>query len=187
MWKASVINWITNIFGTIAGVPQLIEGYFSIQSGDLGHGIAKIAEGIGLLAIGYFVGKKGSEDSSSLPGTFRTIGMVLCLLSVPALAQAATVEWDRNSEADLKEYPVYTCVLVPPATTCTVVQSLASQIGVTPQSAVGVSPSFVLPQGQEGRVAVSARDTSGNESGLSVSVPFDSKSPSIPVNPHLKP
>jgi len=57
MWKASVINWVTNIFGTVAGVPQLIEGYFSITSGDVGHGIAKVAEGIGILAIGYFTGK----------------------------------------------------------------------------------------------------------------------------------
>lgn len=57
MWKANVINWITNIFGTVAGVPQLIEGYFSIQSGDTGHGIAKIAEGLGIFAIGYFTGK----------------------------------------------------------------------------------------------------------------------------------
>jgi len=57
MWKAKVINWLTNIFGTVAGVPQLIEGYFYFQSGDVGHGIAKVAEGISIFAIGYFTGK----------------------------------------------------------------------------------------------------------------------------------
>ena len=57
MWKASVINWITNIFGTVAGVPQIIESYFAFSSGDIGHAIAKLTEGIGLLAIGYFTGK----------------------------------------------------------------------------------------------------------------------------------
>lgn len=57
MWKAKVINWITNIFGTVAGVPQLIEGYFLIQNDQVGQGIQKIAEGIGIFAIGYFTGK----------------------------------------------------------------------------------------------------------------------------------
>ena len=57
MWKATVINWITNIFGSVAGVPQLIEGYFLIQQEHVGAGIAKVAEGIGIFAIGYFTGK----------------------------------------------------------------------------------------------------------------------------------
>lgn len=61
MWKAKVINWITNIFGTVAGVPQLIEGYFYFQNGDVANGIAKIAEGVGIFAIGYFTGKSALE------------------------------------------------------------------------------------------------------------------------------
>lgn len=61
MWKAKVINWITNIFGTVAGVPQLIEGYFYFQNGDVANGIAKVAEGVGIFAIGYFTGKSALE------------------------------------------------------------------------------------------------------------------------------
>lgn len=57
MLTPKVVNWATNLFGTVGGVPQLIEGYFLIQNDDLGHGIAKIAEGLGVLAIGYFTGK----------------------------------------------------------------------------------------------------------------------------------
>lgn len=65
MWstiKYKVINMITNIFGSVAGVPQIVEGYFKITSGDdVAGGITRILEGIGIIVVAYFVGKKGSE------------------------------------------------------------------------------------------------------------------------------
>lgn len=48
---------ITNLFGAIAGVPQIILGVTHLQGGDIPEGIAKIAEGIGLFVVAYFVGK----------------------------------------------------------------------------------------------------------------------------------
>lgn len=51
------INAITNIFGTVAGVPQIILGITYLQGGQYAEGVAKIAEGVGLLVVAYFVGK----------------------------------------------------------------------------------------------------------------------------------
>ena len=51
------INAITNVFGAVAGVPQIILGITYIQSGQYPEAAAKIAEGIGLLIVSYFVGK----------------------------------------------------------------------------------------------------------------------------------
>ena len=56
MWKAKIVNWITNVFGVIGGVPEIIEGSMMIST-DPGQGIALIAKGVGILAIGYFTGK----------------------------------------------------------------------------------------------------------------------------------
>lgn len=51
------INAITNVFGAVAGIPQIILGITLLQSGQYPEGAAKIAEGIGLLVVAYFVGK----------------------------------------------------------------------------------------------------------------------------------
>ena len=50
-------NGITNITGALAGGPQIVLGIGYIQGGQLAEGIAKIAEGIGLFVVAYFVGK----------------------------------------------------------------------------------------------------------------------------------
>jgi len=118
----------------------------------------------------------------TVAGVFALIALVAVLDIVKA--HAATLQWDRNSEADMKEYEVYTCT---PNPTCTVLQTIATRIGVVPQTAVGVIPQFIFPPGTEGKTAVSASDLTGNESGLSVSIPFDSKSPLTPVAPRLVP
>ena len=117
-----------------------------------------------------------------------TVAGVFALIAVVALldivkAHALTLQWDRNTESDMKEYEVYSCSPAP----CTVTQTTATRIGVVQQTAVGVVPTFVVPPGTEGRTAVSASDLTGNESGLSVSIPFDSKSPLTPANPRLIP
>lgn len=97
---------------------------------------------------------------------------------------AGSLAWDRNTEADLDHYDVYLC-LTP---TCTVTKTVTmKQSPSVSQSAVGVVPLFPLPSNTEGKAAVIAVDTVGNESALSVSIPFDGKAPLAPVNPRYVP
>jgi hypothetical protein len=99
------------------------------------------------------------------------------------VGHAANLAWDRNTEGDMSHYRVYACF----TKGCAVVQNNAMlQPGTVAQTAVGTVPTWPLPAGKEGTVAVSAVDTSFNESGLSVSVPFDVVSPATPVNPRLQ-
>jgi hypothetical protein len=51
------VNAITNIFGAIAGVPQIILGATLLSNKSYAEGAAKIAEGIGLFIVAFFVGK----------------------------------------------------------------------------------------------------------------------------------
>lgn len=116
-----------------------------------------------------------------------SIVMILTFFGIGLLVKAAfsaTLQWDRNSEPDMSNYEIYTCT---PNPTCTIQQVPASRIGIVPQPAVGVVPSFTIPAGTEGKIAVSASDSTGNESGLSVPVPFDAKAPLVPVNPRVGP
>ena len=109
----------------------------------------------------------------------------LCSMLLMGAAHAATLTWDRNSEPDLQDYRLWACF----TPGCVVVQSTAMlQPGAILQSDVGVRVSVVLDWGErEGAVAVSARDTSGNESGLSVPLPFDYRAPAVPQLPRLTP
>lgn len=93
----------------------------------------------------------------------------------------STLEWDRNTETDMSHYNVYVCSPLP----CTVTVASTKSANI-PQTTLGVVPSFALPTNTEGRAAVTATDTSGNESGLSVSLPFDRRSPAIPINPRTR-
>jgi hypothetical protein len=96
-------------------------------------------------------------------------------------SQAATLTWDRNSEADMKDYQVWACF----TPNCVVIKSPGMlQPGTVNQPASGVKPQYNIDlTGKEGAAAVSARDQSLNESGLSVAVPFDQKPPTTPTNP----
>jgi hypothetical protein len=109
------------------------------------------------------------------------IGVWLCAAS---LTSAATLEWDRNTEPDMKDYQVWACFTA----NCIVIKSAANlQPGPVNQPAAGVNPSFVMDlTNKEGAVAVSARDQALNESGLSVPVPFDKRAPAVPANPTLR-
>ena len=97
---------------------------------------------------------------------------VLFLSATPAFALTAT--WKANSEPDMKEYVVYMCK----SKGCVVQQVASEQVAVVAHS---TNPSWVLPNNIEGSLAVSARDTSGNESGLSNQVPFDGLAPKAPT------
>jgi hypothetical protein len=113
-----------------------------------------------------------------------TLTVLLVALVLPALGQAATLTWDRNSEADMQDYQVWACF----TPNCIVTKSAAMlQPGTVLQPAVGVSPSYVIDiAGKEGSAAISARDKSLNESGLSVPVPFDKVAPANPANPRFQ-
>ena len=46
-------NWLTSVFGAVAGVPQIAEGLFSSP-----RDWSKVALGIGLLVVGQFTANK---------------------------------------------------------------------------------------------------------------------------------
>lgn len=113
------------------------------------------------------------------------IAGVICLLgSLSTVSGAATLDWDRNTETDMKDYQVYACF----TPSCVVIKNATMlQPGTVLQPAVGVKPSYVLDiAGKEGSAAVTARDQSLNESPLSVPVPFDQKAPLAPTNPAFR-
>lgn len=105
-------------------------------------------------------------------GALFFFGIILAVS--PAFALTAT--WKNNTESDMKEYAVYMCKVKG----CTVVREAAQQVAIVPFNAA-VAPTWVLPNAIEGTLAVTARDTSGNESELSNQVPFDSQAPKIPT------
>ena len=117
--------------------------------------------------------------------TVVMVGMILNALAVCVNgAFAEKLEWDRNAEADMKEYGVYFCT---PNPTCTVVQNAASLLFTVPQTAIGIKPTATIPANTTGKFAVSAKDLTGNESTLSASVPFDPTAPQVPANLHIIP
>ena len=113
----------------------------------------------------------------------KALSTLLAVLVLATPVMAKDLVWDRNTETDMQDYQVWACETV----NCVVVKSQANLKATVPQTAAGVSPKWTLPATLlEGSIAVSARDQSLNESGLSVSVPFDQKAPAIPANPRLQ-
>lgn len=105
--------------------------------------------------------------------------LAVCLSAVDGFA--LTLEWDRNTESDMDHYEVFACST---SATCVpgtaIVDKLTADV---PQSAIGLSPSVVIPQGRQGRVGVIAVDTVGNRSPLSNIVSFtDATPPGAPAN-----
>lgn len=115
----------------------------------------------------------------------RLLGLTLLGLCLAVPAHALTLEWDRNAEPDMLEYRIYVCT----TPGCKVVISTAARKASVPQVAEGKIPSWVVPSdliGKPGAVAISARDKSGNQSALSVQLPFDDEAPAVPTNPRFK-
>lgn len=110
--------------------------------------------------------------------TFYMTAAALAFFASQAIA--LTLTWDRNTD-DATGYYVYYCSI----RGCTPTKA-SSQSPRIPQSAIGVNPVFTLPANTEGAAAVSAFDAAGNESGLSVIVPFDQVPPLVPVNPRVQ-
>lgn len=110
--------------------------------------------------------------------------LLVSALASPAFAQAVTFEWNRNAETDMKDYKMYACFTLG----CTVVKDPVNLIGTILQTAAGVKPTLAYTIGpRAGAAAVTARDTSNNESGLSAPVSFnqlpvpDATAPSPPT------
>ena len=112
----------------------------------------------------------------------RLVFIAMCVLALVGWAswlQAATeLAWDRNTEVDMLQYRVYSCAVKG----CTAVKGVTPTATI-PQVIVGAVPKWPLPANTEGAAVVTAVDTSNNESGATVSVPFDTKAPAIPANP----
>lgn len=107
----------------------------------------------------------------------RLVGILLGTFLLVPSAFALTASWDRNPESDVKEYGVYMCTVKG----CTVEKIPAQQVAVVPHPTVLGRVQWVMPNAVEGTLAVTARDTSGNESELSNQVPFDSLAPKAPT------
>jgi hypothetical protein len=110
----------------------------------------------------------------------KIIMIVLLSLFLAAPAMSATLEWNRNTETDMKDYAVWACFTAG----CVVTKSATTlQPGLVAQTAVGVNPTYTIDiTGKEGSIAVSARDQSLNESALSsVQLPFNATPPLAPA------
>lgn len=108
---------------------------------------------------------------------------LMVLVSGAAIAQAATVSWTGNPEPDVEKYKIYACF-----TRGCVVQKTPEMLHATvPHLAAGTThTSQIDTTNREGNAAISAIDFAQNESGLSVSGPFDKAAPSIPVTPTVQ-
>jgi hypothetical protein len=101
---------------------------------------------------------------------------MLCLF-IPVSSFALTADWVNNTEPDMKEYTVYMCKVK----NCTVEQIASQKVATVPYTVGNQRPSWPIPNGIEGTLAVTASDTSGNESPLSNQVKFDSLTPGAPA------
>lgn len=115
--------------------------------------------------------------------TFVTIiFLIICLCYTMLSAFAATVDvwWDPNTEADMQGYRVYLCASNP----C---QKSASTMKV---DVLHPKTSASFEATQSGNVAVTAYDTTGNESEFSKTLPFvvgapENVPPVAPKNPNV--
>jgi hypothetical protein len=87
---------------------------------------------------------------------------------------ALTASWQPNTEPDMKEYGIYACKVKG----CTVQRDISQRIATVPHPTVkwALTPDLI-----EGSLALTAIDTSGNESPLSNQAPFDLQAPKIPA------
>jgi len=111
------------------------------------------------------------------------LGMVVLLLATNALAFTINFEWNRNTETDMGHYTMYQ------STAADMSGKVSAGSIAQPVSGTTVQWSYVFtpPAGTEVTYyyAVTALDTTGNESGISniVSTRVDNKAPAIPTGP----
>lgn len=108
---------------------------------------------------------------------------LLAMVAVAPVAHAATASWTGNRETDVEAYEIYACDVVG----CVVSPVPAMLKGTVVHVGPGAPHAFEIDlSGKEGRLAILARDTAQNKSGLSVSIPFDKAPPSVPATPTLQ-
>lgn len=102
------------------------------------------------------------------------VALLFVSVSMSSSAFALTASWQPNTEPDLKEYGVYACKVKG----CVVQRETTQRIATVSHPTVKwiLSPDLI-----EGTLAVTAIDTSGNESPLSNQVPFDLQAPKSPA------
>lgn len=111
------------------------------------------------------------------------IGCLIFSLVCGGLASAETATWTGNAEPDVEAYDIYACA----GASCIVRAEPSMLTGTVQHVGPGVRHTFAIDlTGKDGSLAILARDTSKNKSGLSVSVPFDKAPPSIPATPTLQ-
>lgn len=107
--------------------------------------------------------------------TYLYLTMFMVWTSMAWAAPPTTFLWDRNTETDVDHYNVFTC-----STSATCVPN--ANVGTAAQPAIGTPPSFPIPANSQGRVAVTAVDLVGNESGQSNIIAWDKQPPGNPLN-----
>lgn len=127
----------------------------------------------------------------------KALVLVASILLVPIMsnAQALTLIWDRNAEADLvTHYQVYWC----PGLTCADTALVLAPNPVVMNPVAPIIPSWPVPDGFVGRLAVTAlnlayTDSSVtpilniyNESDKSISIGVNAKRGGKPTNPRAK-
>ena len=105
------------------------------------------------------------------------LGVSLLVFATPASAGHRTASWtapttneDGTPLTDLAGYRLYRCSVTP----CT------RAVGTLMGTVTAPTTSFSIPHGSQGFLAVTAFDTSNNESAESTSVPFDVLAPGAP-------
>ena len=95
---------------------------------------------------------------------YLAVASLIAVLSgyTSAFAETITVMWNPNTEADMKEYRIYYC----PSAPCSN-NSISLKATVAHPN---ISTSFQVDK--SGAIAMTAVDTSGNQSFLSNSIPF---------------
>lgn len=108
---------------------------------------------------------------------------LMAMVSVAGIAQAATVSWTGNAETDVEKYKIYACF----TRGCMVQKTPAMLHATVPHLSAGDNHTSQIDIiNKEGNVAITAVDFAQNESGLSVSAPFDKAPPAIPATPTLQ-
>lgn len=124
-----------------------------------------------------------------LLGQMLMIAVVLLVMALPSFAQAWVLEWDRNADTEgVGSYQVYSCLTKGCVDTALikVPGAIIQQPAVAIAPALQVNPSWAIPANTEGRLAITAIDVAGNESLMSVSLPFDAIGPTTAKNLRLR-
>jgi hypothetical protein len=116
----------------------------------------------------------------------KPLVLILALLSTiscAAWANASTLSWDSVPDARVTKYNVYQCN----TTGCVVSVTPALLVGTVPAVSGATQSTSVTVLGLVGALGVTALTATGQESVLSVPLPFNLTVPPVPQNLRLVP